>query len=84
MWIAGFPTRELVVTRRSRTPSSTPRRATISNWSLLGDGPVSVAVTGFMNYYDNFILQAQRGVNATTRLLEFEGISGIVSVSYGW
>ncbi len=35
-------------------------------------GPVSVAVTGFMNYYDNFILQVQRGVNPTTRLLEFQ------------
>ena len=35
-------------------------------------GPVSFAVTGFMNYYDNFILQVQRGLNAATRLLEFQ------------
>ena len=35
-------------------------------------GPISVSVTGFLNFYDNFILQVQRGVNPTTRLLEFQ------------
>lgn len=35
-------------------------------------GPLSVGVTGFYNSYDNFILQVQRGVNPTTRLLEFQ------------
>jgi len=35
-------------------------------------GPVSLAVTGFVNRYDNFILQVQRGVNPATRLLEFQ------------
>lgn len=35
-------------------------------------GPVSVGVTGFWNAYDDFIEQVQRGVNPTTRLLEFQ------------
>jgi hemoglobin/transferrin/lactoferrin receptor protein len=35
-------------------------------------GPVSLAVTGFWNNYDNFILQVQRGTNPATRLLEFQ------------
>jgi hemoglobin/transferrin/lactoferrin receptor protein len=35
-------------------------------------GPVSLGITGFWNAYDNFILQVQRGVNPTTRLLEFQ------------
>ena len=35
-------------------------------------GRVSVGVTGFLNGYDNFILQVQRGVNPATRLLEFQ------------
>ncbi|MGE0705528.1 MAG: TonB-dependent receptor, partial [Vicinamibacterales bacterium] len=35
-------------------------------------GPVSVGVTGFWNSYDDFILQAQRGVNPATGLLEFQ------------
>jgi hemoglobin/transferrin/lactoferrin receptor protein len=35
-------------------------------------GPVSVAVTGFWNFYDDFILQAQRGFNPATGLLEFQ------------
>lgn len=32
----------------------------------------SFGVTGFWNAYDNFILQAQSGVNSTTGLLEFQ------------
>jgi hemoglobin/transferrin/lactoferrin receptor protein len=35
-------------------------------------GPVSVGVTGFSNHYDNFIQQVSRGVNAVTRLQEFQ------------
>jgi hemoglobin/transferrin/lactoferrin receptor protein len=35
-------------------------------------GRVSFGVTGFSNHYDNFILQAQRGVNPSTGLLEFQ------------
>jgi hemoglobin/transferrin/lactoferrin receptor protein len=35
-------------------------------------GRVSVGVTAFSNHYDNFILQAQRGVNPSTGLLEFQ------------
>lgn len=33
---------------------------------------ISVGVTGFVNQYDNFIDQVQRGVNTTTGLLEFQ------------
>jgi hemoglobin/transferrin/lactoferrin receptor protein len=35
-------------------------------------GSVSAGVTGFWNTYDDFILQADNGVNPTTGLLEFQ------------
>ncbi|MET0556934.1 MAG: TonB-dependent receptor [Vicinamibacteria bacterium] len=35
-------------------------------------GAVSAGVTGFWNTYDDFILQADRGVNPATGLLEFQ------------
>ena len=50
-----------------------PRRATTSSSGCARPtGPISFSVTGFLNAYDNFILQVQRGVNPTTRLLEFQ------------
>lgn len=38
----------------------------------LGAGSVSAGVTGFWNTYDDFILQADNGVNPATGLLEFQ------------
>ena len=35
-------------------------------------GRVAFSVTGFWNDYENFIDQVQRGVNSTTRLIEFQ------------
>lgn len=38
----------------------------------LTSGPLRASATGFWNTYDNFILQADRGVNPQTGLLEFQ------------